>query len=161
MSGLPPRTPRGWPAAGRPASAPDPRVPLLRGSAGLHPDPQLFLWLHSVWLFVLTILAGLAQMEREQIAERTRDAMAELRRQGRRISGKPPFGYRFKNGRVVPVPREQRVLRKILKLRTEGLGSWRIWKWLNARGGKNPRTGRAWSRGSVVAILKTAEKPTP
>jgi site-specific DNA recombinase len=105
--------------------------------------------------FVLTILAGLAQMEREQIAERTRDAMAELRRQGRRISGKPPFGFRFEGEKVVPVPAEQRALERIRKMHAEGMGSWRIWKRLNQRGGKNPRTGRPWSRGSVVAILRT------
>lgn len=106
--------------------------------------------------FVLTILAGLAQMEREQIAERTREAMAELRRQGRRISGKAPFGFMFRGDNVVPVRKEQRALKRIKKLSAEGLGSWRIWKRMNARGGRNPRTGRPWSRGSVVAVLKTA-----
>jgi DNA invertase Pin-like site-specific DNA recombinase len=46
--------------------------------------------------FVVTILGALAQLEREQIGERTRNGMAELRRQGRRVSGKPPLGYRFR-----------------------------------------------------------------
>lgn len=43
--------------------------------------------------FVMTILAGLAQMEREQIGERTRAGMHEARRQGKHI-GKCPFGWR-------------------------------------------------------------------
>ena len=56
--------------------------------------------------FVVTLLGALSQLEREQAAERTKSAMAELRRQGRRISGKPPFGYRFEGGRVVEVTEE-------------------------------------------------------
>jgi len=104
--------------------------------------------------FTLTLLAALAQMEREQIAERTRVAMAELKRQGKRVSGRPPFGYRFKGDKVVPVRAEQRIVRRIRKLKAEGLGSWRITKRMNARGGKNPRTGKPWSRGSVFAICR-------
>jgi hypothetical protein len=81
--------------------------------------------------------------------------MAELRRQGRRISGSAPFGHRFEGGRVVPAATEQRVLRRILALRAEGHGSWKVTQILNEEKRKNPRTGRRWAEGTVRSILST------
>jgi DNA invertase Pin-like site-specific DNA recombinase len=94
--------------------------------------------------FTLTLLAALAQMEREQVGARTKAAMAELRRQGRRTSRYPPFGYRFKGDRLVKVAREQKILRRMLELQADGNGCWRIARVLNGEGKGNPRTGRAW-----------------
>ena len=106
--------------------------------------------------FVVGILSLLAQMEREQTAERTRSALAELRRQGKRISGRPPFGYRFEGDDVIPEPEEQRILARILELRAAGLGARRIAKALNDTGTRNPRTLRWWTHGTVGDILRTA-----
>jgi len=106
--------------------------------------------------FVVTILGGLAQLEREQTAERTRQAMAELRRQRRRISGKPPFGYRFEGDAVVAEPAEQPVLERMLALRDAGHGEWKIARVLNDEGLGNPRTGNDWFYGTVRAILRNA-----
>ena len=65
----------------------------------------------------------MAQLEREQAAERTRAAMADLRRQGRRTSRHPPFGHRFdKENRVVKVTSEQKILRRMLQLEEAGAG---------------------------------------
>ena len=106
--------------------------------------------------FFVTMLAGLAQMEREQIAERTRAGMHELRRQGKRISGRPPFGYRFDGDRVVEEPAEQVLLERMLDLRRRGLGARRIVGVLGST--ENPRTGDLFSVGTVAAILRTAER---
>ena len=106
--------------------------------------------------FVVGILSLLAQMEREQAAERTRAALGELRRQGKRISGKAPFGYCFDGDLVVPEPDEQRILARILELRAEGLGARRIARALNDAWIKNPRTRRWWTHGTVGDLLKTA-----
>jgi len=108
--------------------------------------------------FVVTVLGALAQLEREQAAERTRTAMAELRRQGRRISGKAPFGFRFDRGRVVEVEREQEVLARMRRLAGEGAGCYRIATVLNAEGKINPRTGLPWFWGTVRAILEGAAR---
>lgn len=60
--------------------------------------------------FVMTILAGLAQMEREQIGERTRMGMAEAKAQGKHV-GKPPYGWCIgDDGRLVAVPEQQEML---------------------------------------------------
>ncbi|MHC4135089.1 MAG: recombinase family protein [Planctomycetota bacterium] len=108
--------------------------------------------------FVVTVLAGLAQMEREQTSERTKAALAHLRRQGRRTSGRPPFGFRFEAGLEVGVPAEQEVLRAMLDLRAEGLGARRIARELAGRGAANPRSGRPFTPGTVQAIVRTAER---
>jgi len=108
--------------------------------------------------FFVTMIAGLAQMEREQTAERTRLAMAELRRRGKRVSGRAPFGYRFENGNVVPLEKEQRILTYILELRAEGLGARRIARALREVGLNNPRTRRWWTHGTVGDLLRTAAR---
>ena len=108
--------------------------------------------------FVVGILSLLAQMEREQVAERTRNAMAELRRQGRRISGRAPFGYRFDGDAVVPDSKEQAILERILQLRAEGLGARRIARALRGVGVRNPRTRRAWTHGTIGDVVRTAER---
>ena len=108
--------------------------------------------------FVLTVLAGLAQMEREQIGARTKAALEELRRQGRRVSGRPPFGYAFDGGSVVPAYGEQEILQRILELRAAGLGARRIARQLGEEGLDNPRTGRAWHASNVAHVLRTVER---
>lgn len=51
---------------------------------------------------VLRMLASLAEFEADQTRERTKGAMAHLRSQGRRVSGRAPLGTRFEDGQVVP-----------------------------------------------------------
>jgi len=108
--------------------------------------------------FVVHLFAALAQLEREQIGERTRNGMAELRRQGRRISGQPPFGFRFEGDRLEPVEEEQTILGQMLGLGGVGCGPTAIAGALNADGLLNPRTGSPWTPGNVGALLKTAAR---
>jgi len=66
--------------------------------------------------FVLTVLAGLAQLERRQLAERVRVGMQEARRQGKHL-GRPPYGSRIgSGGELVPVPEEVGVLQRARRL---------------------------------------------
>jgi site-specific DNA recombinase len=64
----------------------------------------------------------MAEHFRRLIAEKTRDAMARLRAKGRRTSRWPPFGYAHQpDGRLVEIPGEQDILRRIDALRASGL----------------------------------------
>ena len=67
--------------------------------------------------FVLTLFGGLAQMERELIAERTRSALAFKRENGNPTSH-PPLGFRAtgRRDRMLPVPEELAVVVRILDL---------------------------------------------
>ncbi len=107
---------------------------------------------------MVTILGALAQLEREQAAERTKGALAGLRRQGKRISGKPPYGFRFENGMLVEVPDEAALLDRMLALHTEGLGARAIRTRLIKEGSRNPRTGGEWKHGTVRDIVARAER---
>jgi endonuclease/exonuclease/phosphatase family metal-dependent hydrolase len=102
--------------------------------------------------------AALAQLEREQIGERTRNGMAELRRQGRRISRHSPFGFRFEGNRLVRVEGEQAILDQMQALADVGCGPTATAGALNADGLVNPRTGRQWTPGNVRTVLRTAAR---
>jgi DNA invertase Pin-like site-specific DNA recombinase len=108
--------------------------------------------------FCVTVLGAIAQLEREQAAERTRAAMAELRRQGRKVSSRPPLGFRFEGERVVEDPAEQEVLGRMLELQDAGAGEYAVASALNREGVVNPRTGRPWFHGTVRAILHSAAR---
>lgn len=107
----------------------------------------------AVGRFAVHLFGALAELERAQIGERTRSALDELRRQGRRVSGKPPFGYAFRAGRLVEEPGEQRTLARVLELRAAGHGAKTIARVLNAEGRLNSRTGSGWSHGTIGHIL--------
>ena len=107
-------------------------------------------------------------MEREQTAERTQFALDAVAREGRARSRFTPFGWRnadngweaVKGDRrpLIPHAGERRILRRILRLRKRGNGVKSIAARLNTPGVLNPRTGSAWSHGTVAAILRTVER---
>jgi DNA invertase Pin-like site-specific DNA recombinase len=69
--------------------------------------------------FFLTIISALAQMERDLIAERTKDALAHKRQNGEWI-GRIPFGFRIEDNRLVEDPQQIKVIQKAKRLRRSG-----------------------------------------
>ena len=69
-----------------------------------------------------TIMAAMAQLERDQIAERTAAAMAHLRKKGKRISGKIPFGYDLSDDgtSLIPNKHELETVALMRQLRSTG-----------------------------------------
>jgi site-specific DNA recombinase len=65
----------------------------------------------------LGMLAVFAQLERDTIAERTKDALANKIANGENV-GAPAYGYKVEDGKLVPVPEEQEVLALIRQLRS-------------------------------------------
>lgn len=108
---------------------------------------------------VFRMLAVLAEFERDQIAERTKGALSHMRTQGKRISGRIPYGYDLAPDGVnlLPDPKEQEGLKLIQRLRAKGLGRRRIAAGLNKQGIAT-KTGTAWSPQVVDAILKREGK---
>jgi hypothetical protein len=49
----------------------------------------------AVGRFTLTILAAVAELERNMIGERTHDALMQLKAEGRRYCGIPPWGKKL------------------------------------------------------------------
>jgi DNA invertase Pin-like site-specific DNA recombinase len=102
--------------------------------------------------FVLTLFGGLAQMERELTAERTRSAMAYKRKKGQPTSH-PPLGFRAngRRGRMVPVPEELETVRQILQLWRQGRSYRSIASELASEGVKTKRGGR-WHHPTVKNV---------
>ncbi len=66
-----------------------------------------------------------------------------------------------KREQLVPHDEEQGIRDRILELRAEGFGAYRIAGELNRDGVKNPRTLGQWSQGTIASILRTAERLDP
>lgn len=105
--------------------------------------------------FALTILAALAEMERELISARCREASARCRRT-RRVFGRTPFGFRREGERLEVDPEEVAVLERIRAARDAGKSYSRIAADLNSAG-VAPKAGAAWYASSVRSVLRTAE----
>jgi putative DNA-invertase from lambdoid prophage Rac len=70
---------------------------------------------------VLTILAAIAEFERERIGERIRDAKRHQRRAGQYLGGDRPFGWRIGgDGALVEDEAEQSALAEMRDLRAAG-----------------------------------------
>jgi DNA invertase Pin-like site-specific DNA recombinase len=116
---------------------------------------------------VVTVLAALSQMEREQVAERTRFALDAIAREGRGRSRFTPYGWRTADGstenragdhsELVAHTDEQAALRRIVRHRKHGKGARRIATALS-RQGTNPRSGKPWTPESVAAILRRLDR---
>lgn len=88
----------------------------------------------SVGRFFFTVMAALAELNREQIGERTSDAMRTYQAAGRIMGAKLPFGYKVNPDNpalMVECEREQEIVSDIILMRAEGLSfraiSKRLW----------------------------------
>src|SRR4029077_832963 len=79
---------------------------------------------------LLNVLVSASQWEREAIAERTREVLRYKREQGQvygrtpygyEVAGKPRAGKKLAGMRLVPVPREQKVIQRIRRMRAAGV----------------------------------------
>jgi DNA invertase Pin-like site-specific DNA recombinase len=87
--------------------------------------------------FFLQIMAAVAQFERSRIGERIRATKQQQKARGEYSGGVAPFGFAYNaDKRLVPVPEQQRELRRIRKLHTEGLSPYKISADLASRGVK-------------------------
>lgn len=103
---------------------------------------------------IFRVLAAFAEFERDQLAERTRQAMQHLRSQGR-VVGSIPHGYQRDGERLVEHDVEQRIVAMAGELRGQGLSLRAIADELAKRGAFN-RAGRPFQPESVRALLRAA-----
>lgn len=99
------------------------------------------------------ITAVLDQHERKKIAERTAMGLREVGRSGRWRGGQPPLGYRLADHRLVIVPVEAQVVRRIFEEYLAGKGQNRIASSLNADG-ITTRRGARFSPRVVIELLQ-------
>ena len=99
------------------------------------------------------------ELERALIAERTTEALSELRAQGRAWNH-APFGWRVVGGRLEADPDEQETLARVRELREAGLGYLKVAQAINAEERPTKRGGH-WLAASVRSVLLTAQKMEP
>lgn len=104
--------------------------------------------------FFLTMLAALAELERNVVSERTRDAMQNKKAQGFRV-GNIPFGWSpgSSGDDLVKHDGEQKTLRLIRSLRTRGESFQTIADHLNSKGLRT-RKGGQFKKQNVHQILQ-------
>jgi DNA invertase Pin-like site-specific DNA recombinase len=102
------------------------------------------------------VSAVFAQLERELIAQRTAEALAELRARGR-VFGPVPFGYDRVDAQLVENTSEQLVLSLMKEMRERGKSYAGIANRLNRDCVPSKRGGR-WYSMSVRSVLKSAER---
>lgn len=103
---------------------------------------------------VLTILAAVAQAEREAIAERTRIAVRTKIKRGFR-HGYLPLGYTDNAGRLEPLDDEQATIRLILDFHDRGASLRTICAELKLLGRRTKRGGQ-WHPQNVANVIRRA-----
>lgn len=107
--------------------------------------------------FVLTIFAAIGQLERDQIAERTRSALAALKLRDGYAGGRVPYGYtrtgdEGANSVAIFAP-EAGVVRRMFAERANGATLREIAALLTEAGVPAPRGGTRWHHTAVATIL--------
>ncbi|MEN6437505.1 MAG: recombinase family protein [Syntrophobacter sp.] len=102
---------------------------------------------------VFRMLAVLNEFERDQIAERTKTAMAHKKAKGERV-GAIPYGFCLANdGKTLEKdPEEQKVVAKVRGLQGDGAGLRAIARKLS-QGGFTTRSGRPFDATQIKRIL--------
>jgi site-specific DNA recombinase len=109
--------------------------------------------------FVFRLLASLGELEREQIAERTRAALQHKRSKGERVGRHIPIGYDLADDGVTLEANadEQAAINRMVQLRRDGMGYHRIAKRLTEEGHR-PKRAKAWSAATVHRVLNRPEQ---
>ena len=109
--------------------------------------------------FMLVVLAGAAEMERNLTRERTRSAMAVKKANGQRV-GEIPYGSDLGEDGTTLVPngQEQEIIRDIKAMRAQGMTLEQIAANLTGRGIPTKKgRSRRWSYQSVSSILRRTQ----
>lgn len=88
----------------------------------------------AIGRFLITLVAAIAQWERETISERVVVNMVKKATLGERNGGRAPYGYRLKEGKLIINDEEARFVKDIFNLYTSGKGIRSIVLYLNQFG---------------------------
>lgn len=105
----------------------------------------------------LTMMAAIAEWERNVIGERTAAALQHKAAHGE-FTGQAPYGYRREGERVVPDEHELAVVEEVRRMAAEGMSRRAIAEQLTLDG-RRPR-GKRWHVNTVARILIERRTPT-
>jgi site-specific DNA recombinase len=107
----------------------------------------------AIGKFFFSLMASLAEMERNIISERTVDALACKKAKGERV-GEIPLGYDNVSGQLVENVKEQAIINCILDLRVDGLSYRAIADRLTAESIETKKGLDRWNYQTVRNIIK-------
>jgi len=101
----------------------------------------------------ITLVAALAQWERENLGERVRFGIEQMIDEGKKPGGHSPYGYHFDNNfKCTIIQNEAAIVNKIYNWYVNGYGYRTIMNRLNEMGVR-PRLAKEWNHNSVRQIL--------
>ncbi len=92
----------------------------------------------SVGKFLVSMLASVAQLERDAIRDRSGAGMERLARKGKWLGGKPSFGYQVVDGKLAIHPEQAEIVKEIFRMFLSGSTQRAIAHHLNAQGVIHP-----------------------
>ncbi|QQE75544.1 recombinase family protein [Brevibacillus composti] len=101
----------------------------------------------------ITLVAALAQWERENLGERVKLGMEQMARERKRPGGPPPYGYTLKQGQLVPHPEEATVVQRMYQQYVAGSTPGQIAERANREGYRGKHGGK-WSGSAVSRLLR-------
>lgn len=102
----------------------------------------------------ITLVAAMAQWERENLAERTKMGQIEMTRQGKWSGGRRPFGYDYNNGNLEINHAEAAIVKEIYHRYLAGSGTPKILKWLNNPTHPQLASNKRWTLHNLKYVLQ-------